>query len=75
MAIKEVIRDETRCRLRQEIEQLPADQRQALDLRLQGRSTREIASLLGANPPTVRKRLSRAVHRLREVLQEQGPTG
>lgn len=48
---------------------LPDDQREVFDLRLRGLNASEIGQVLGLNSPTVRKRESRAVQKLREALQ------
>lgn len=53
--------------------ELPEDQRLVIHLAyIEGRSSDEIAQLLGIKPATVRTRLFRARTRLREILDETG---
>lgn len=53
--------------------QLPAEQRELVELRLQGLSDKEIATVLGRTPGAVRTGQYRAVLRLRELASE--PSG
>ncbi len=66
--IVKVLREEMRSRLRKALQQLPVDQRRVLDLRLKGLTCSEIARTLDLREDAVRKRESRAVARLRELL-------
>lgn len=68
--IDSAIEAEVRARVRGAIQQLPEDQRQVMELYLQGLSAPEIARLLDLTPVAVRKRESRATARLREILSE-----
>jgi RNA polymerase sigma factor (sigma-70 family) len=54
--------------LHRSIKALPLEQRLVIELRLRGLDSGEIASLLGLNSPTVRKRESRAVGQLRKAM-------
>lgn len=72
LPVGQLIREETRSRVRQAIASLPEGQRVVLNLRLKGLSSPEIASQLGLDPQTVRKRESRALARLRGFLESSG---
>lgn len=50
---------------------LPHDQRQVLEMQLQGRSHAEIAEALGVSAATVRQRASRGLKRLKELWAER----
>jgi RNA polymerase sigma factor (sigma-70 family) len=68
--IESALEEEIRGRVREAIRELPEDQRQVMDLYLAGLKSPEIAQLLGISPAAVRKRESRAVAHLREILGE-----
>ena len=56
------------------IESLPADEREVFDLiRIQGLTQPEAAEILGVSVMTVRRRLSRGVQRLTELLDDLRP--
>lgn len=67
-----LIEQEVRERILSGLESLPENQRIVMELSLEGLPTAEIARLLDLKPATVRKRESRAIERLRELL-EPGP--
>ena len=73
--VAQLIRKEMRGRLRDAMGKLPEDQRRVLELRLKGVEAPEIAEKLGIKANAVRKRESRAVSRLRGILQEERPSG
>ena len=55
------------------LDQLPADQRDAVQARiLEERSYQEIASKMACSPSVVRKRVSRGLARLRDQLTQEG---
>jgi uncharacterized protein len=61
--------------VREALDVLPPREREAVVLHyVEGLNTREVASLLGARPGTVRVRLHRARRRLREDLAELAPS-
>jgi RNA polymerase sigma factor (sigma-70 family) len=68
-ALAAMIEDEMRQRVRSALDGLPEDQRLILELRIQGKSAPEIADALGLNPAAVRKRESRIIERLRQLLE------
>jgi RNA polymerase sigma-70 factor (ECF subfamily) len=68
LPLAKLIRDEVRERVRRAVEELPEDQRVVIELRLKGLSAPEIAAKLSLQPAAVRKRESRALTRLREVM-------
>jgi RNA polymerase sigma-70 factor (ECF subfamily) len=57
-------------RLRQAMSQMPADQRELLELRLAGLSAAQIGEILGKSQEAVRKAQSRTVGSLRAALNE-----
>ena len=66
-----LLRSEERAKVKRELDQLPAQQRAALGLRLiEGLSYEEIADLMGVLINSVRSWLHRGRARLREALQE-----
>ena len=66
--IARIVREEVHDRIRESVAQLPDEQRAVLELRLQGLNAPKIGAVLCLRPDTVRKRESRAVIRLRELL-------
>jgi RNA polymerase sigma-70 factor (ECF subfamily) len=60
-------------RILEVIESLPADEREAFDLRIQGLTYAEAAELLGVAPKTVQRRLDRGLRLLTERLGDLGP--
>ncbi len=71
---EEALRRDEHARLRQEIAELPEEQRDALVLtQLEGKSYEETAALLGGSPGTVKSRVNRARSRLREIFREEEP--
>ncbi|MBN1442727.1 MAG: sigma-70 family RNA polymerase sigma factor [Planctomycetes bacterium] len=68
LPLARLIRAEVRERVRRAVEELPEDQRVVIELRLKGLSAPEIAERLSLQPAAVRKRESRALARLREVM-------
>jgi RNA polymerase sigma factor (sigma-70 family) len=74
-ALGRLIRDEARSRVRKAMDDLPAHERTVLDLRLQGFDGPAIAARLGLKPETVRKRESRALARLRRIVEPEGGGG
>jgi RNA polymerase sigma-70 factor (ECF subfamily) len=60
-------------RMLEAIESLPADEREAFDLRIQGLTYAEAAELLGVAPRTVQRRLDRGLRLLTERLGDLGP--
>jgi RNA polymerase sigma-70 factor (ECF subfamily) len=65
--------DEKR-RLEKALDELPEDMRMVVVLHdLQGMTHEEISAVTGDAPPAVRKRYSRALGKLRELLQEKAP--
>jgi RNA polymerase sigma-70 factor (ECF subfamily) len=63
-----MVREETMNRMRALIEALPDDLREVMELRLEGLDSRAIGQRLDLRPDAVRKRVSRALARLRETL-------
>jgi len=64
---------ERRARLEAAIDRLPTRQRMAVILsHLEGRSAKEVSSLMGLNESTVRVHLFRAVRKLRGLLERDG---
>ena len=64
-----LIRDEDHQRLRQALEVLPSEQREAVVLRyFSDLTVPEVASVMGQHEGTIKSRLSRALSRLGEVL-------
>ena len=62
------------CRILGEIEEMPADLREAFDLvRVQGLTQAEAATVLGVSLKTVQRRLARGVSLLAERLQDMVP--
>jgi len=72
LAEERVIAEQRRDRLFQAIRQLPEAHRQAVMLRLEGLSQREIAELQQTTETNVGVRLSRARKTLRTLLAEEG---
>jgi len=67
----ELVGRETQVRIWTAYRRLPARQREVFALRqIDGRSTAEVAALLGLGEGTVKRHLFRAVHTLRRVLGE-----
>ena len=67
----EIIGRETQARIWAAYGRLPARQREVFALRqIDGRSTAEVADLLGLGEGTVKRHLFRAVHTLRDALKE-----
>ena len=65
-----MIRDEERQHLRQALEMLPSDQREAVILRyFSDLTVPEVAAVMGQREGTIKSRLSRAVDRLGEILR------
>lgn len=65
-----MIHDEERQRLRQAMEMLPREQREAVVLRyFSDLSIPEIAAVMGQREGTIKSRLSRALDRLGEILR------
>ena len=65
-----MIRDEERRHLKQALEKLPAEQREAVVLRYFSELTvPEIATVTGQREGTIKSRLSRALSHLSEILQ------
>jgi len=65
-----MIRDEDRQQIRQALEMLPTDQRETIVLRYFSELTvPEVARVLGEREGTIKSRLSRALHRLGEILR------
>ena len=60
-------------RMLEAIDGLPADEREAFDLRIQGLTYAEAAELLGVAPKTVQRRLDRGLRLLTERLGDLGP--
>ncbi|PYP98059.1 MAG: RNA polymerase subunit sigma-70 [Gemmatimonadetes bacterium] len=71
LAEERVIDEQRRERLFHGIRQLPEAQRQAVMLRLEGLSQREIAAVQGTSETNVGVRLTRARHALRTLLGEE----
>jgi len=66
-----LFRDEERHRLRQALEILPVEQREAVVLRYFSELTvPEVAAVMGEREGTIKSRLSRALDRLGEVLRK-----
>ncbi len=66
--LEQAIREETLARLHEAITELGPDYRVVMERRLAGVPSKEVAEELSLEPATVRKRESRAVARLREIL-------
>jgi RNA polymerase sigma-70 factor (ECF subfamily) len=67
-------RQEDLLRLTRALQALPDNQRQAVELHhLQGRPLAEVAEEMGCTRPAIAGLLHRALHRLRELLAEEGP--
>jgi RNA polymerase sigma-70 factor (ECF subfamily) len=60
-------------RMLEAIDSLPADEREAFDLRIQGLTYAEAGELLGVAPRTVQRRLDRGLRLLTERLGDLGP--
>ena len=69
--VAQMVRDEAQARVRASVEQLPEDLRDVMRLRLEGLKAPDVASMLGLSHDAVRKRESRAMARLREMLGEE----
>jgi RNA polymerase sigma-70 factor (ECF subfamily) len=68
----ELLRDERKRRLMLALSTLPAKERAAVVLReIEGLSTTEVAEVLGSSEGTVRGQVSKAMARLRELLQKE----
>jgi RNA polymerase sigma-70 factor (ECF subfamily) len=68
----ELLRDERKRRLMMALSTLPAKERAAVVLReIEGLSTTEVADVLGSSEGTVRGQVSKAMARLRELLQKE----
>jgi RNA polymerase sigma-70 factor (ECF subfamily) len=68
--------EEVRGQVAEAFALLPADQRQAVNLRVvEGRTYDEVAALTGASEQTARARVSRGLRRLGTLLEEQGVDG
>ncbi len=71
-ALAVLVREEVRARVREAVQSLPEDQREVMELRLEGVRAPDIAGMLGLSAEAVRKRESRAAARLRELLRTEG---
>jgi RNA polymerase sigma-70 factor (ECF subfamily) len=68
--------EEVRGQVAEAFALLPADQRQAVNLRVvEGKTYDEVAALTGASEQTARARVSRGLRRLGTLLEEQGVDG
>jgi RNA polymerase sigma-70 factor (ECF subfamily) len=61
--------------VRQLLAQLPAEQRELVELRLEGLSDKEIAEVLGRSPGAIRTAQYRAVQRLRSLVSDAAGQG
>ena len=66
--LADLIREELHSRLNLFLRQLPEDMRNIMELRIAGMSSARIAERLGMTPAAVRKRKSRAMERLRQLI-------
>jgi RNA polymerase sigma-70 factor (ECF subfamily) len=68
-----LIREQEKQRLMLALAQLPTRERAAIVLReIEGLSTAEVAEILGSTEGTVRSQVSKAITRLREILNQEG---
>lgn len=73
---EQILKKEEQALVRAAISNLPEEQRDALVLtQLEGKSYEEAADMLGVSEGTVKSRVNRARHRLREMLADQEEPG